>query len=249
MSEEIRNSAIATTESFAPVTAMEMEGLMAEDLAGLDFVPDRIKIPAGAATTFEIPDGDEEDGVRTAKDITGVILLHHPAFAYYMRKYTGGSNPPDCGSFDGKLGVGNPGGSCATCPYNQFGSGEGKSKACKNRRMLYILPEGEYFPMTLSLPTGSLRSFTTYVKHQLSKGRSLSGIVTKITLKKAVNDNGIAFSQAVFTRVRDLTPEERKSVAGMVTQAKQYAAGLTLSSLTENAEAVDPETGEIIDQQ
>ncbi len=144
MSEEIRNSAIATTESFAPVTAMEMEGLMAEDLAGLDFVPDRIKIPAGGATTFEIPDGDEEDGVRTAKDITGVILLHHPAFAYYMRKYTGGSNPPDCGSFDGKLGVGNPGGSCATCPYNQFGSGEGKSKACKNRRILSQKSESEH---------------------------------------------------------------------------------------------------------
>ena len=50
----------------------------------------------------------------------------------------GGSNPPDCGSFDGITGTGTPGGICKNCPFNQFGSGEGKSKACKNRRMLYL---------------------------------------------------------------------------------------------------------------
>ncbi len=69
-------------------------GSVSEDLAGLELTFDRIKIPAGGSTAFEIPDGDGDD-TTMVKDITGVILLHHPAYAYYTEKYAGGSNPPD----------------------------------------------------------------------------------------------------------------------------------------------------------
>lgn len=168
-----------------------------DDCQGLEFSFDRVKLPAGGGTAFEIPSA-ESDESEMAKDITGVIVYNHPAYAYYHDKYTGGNNPPDCGSFDGVTGIGTPGGNCANCPYNKFGSGEGQSKLCKNKRMLYILREGELFPITLSLPTGSLNSFTNYVKSQLSRGRKLNQVVTKITLKKATNASGIAFSQAVF---------------------------------------------------
>lgn len=182
-----------------------------------------------------------------AKDITGVIVYNHPAYAYYRDKYTGGNNPPDCGSFDGVTGIGNPGGNCQNCPYNKFGSGEGQSKLCKNKRMLYILREGELFPITLSLPTGSLKSFTNYVKSQLSRGRKLNQVVTKITLKKATNASGIAFSQAVFSFERMLTAEERNAVAGVSETVKAYAANLTPASLIDDEPLVDPETGEIIE--
>ena len=171
-----------TQGGFAALANADALNNAAEDLAGLDLTFDRIKIPAGGSTAFEIPDGDSEE-VNMVKEIVGVILLHHPAYAYYKDKYTGGSNPPDCGSFDGVNGTGTPGGACATCPLNQFGSGGGQSKACKNRRMLYVLMEGELFPMVLSLPTGSLKEFTKYLKRQLSKGRKLNQIVTKISLK------------------------------------------------------------------
>lgn len=247
MSDEMKTTAVAGTGSFAPVSANDLNELMDEDLNGLKFSPDRIKIPAGGATTLEIPDSDSEDGTRSAKEIRGVILLHHPAYAYYKTKYAGGSNPPDCGSFDGKHGIGDPGGDCDDCPYNEFGSGEGKAKACKNRRLLYILPEGEIFPMTLSLPTGSLKPFTAFVKHQLTKGRKLSKIVTKITLKKAVNANGITFSQTAFSFERMLTKEEVEAVSALSVQAKEYAASLTLSALAEDETVVDEETGEIIE--
>ena len=105
----------------------------------------------------------------------------------FKQRYTGGSNAPDCGSFDGVTGHGNPGGSCKDCPMNKFGSGTGQSKACKNRRMLYIIQEGELFPITMSLPTGSLKAFTDFVKRQMTRGRALNQIVTKITLKKATS--------------------------------------------------------------
>ena len=238
-----------TTGGFAALANAGALNDATEDLAGLELTFDRIKIPAGGSTAFEIPDGDGDD-MSMVKEIIGVILLHHPAYAYYKEKYTGGSNPPDCGSFDGITGNGNPGGICATCPLNQFGSGEGQSKACKNRRMIYVLMEGELFPMVLSLPTGSLKEFTKYLKRQLSKGRKLNQIVTRISLKKATNSSGIAFSQAVFALDRVLNEEERAAIDVMTASVKNYAANLTMAALADandDVPFVDAETGEVIE--
>ena len=153
-----KNTEIAVNEGFAALANRDvLNEAMADDCQGLEFSFDRVKLPAGGGTAFEIPSA-ESDESEMAKDITGVIVYNHPAYAYYRDKYTGGNNPPDCGSFDGVTGIGNPGGNCQNCPYNKFGSGEGQSKLCKNKRMLYILREGELFPITLSLPTGSLKS-------------------------------------------------------------------------------------------
>lgn len=251
MSEKKNNETteMAVASGFAALSNMaELNDPMMEDLAGMELTFDRIKIPAGGSTAFEIPDGDGDD-TQMVKDVTGVILLHHPAYAYYTEKYAGGSNPPDCGSFDGITGNGTPGGSCATCPYNQYGSGDGQGKACKNRRMIYILMEGELFPMVLSLPTGSLKEFQKYVKRQLSKARKLSQIVTKISLRKATSNSGIAFSQAVFSFERELTDAEKNAVGQMVEQVKTYAANLSMSILAPIDEGpfVDAETGEVIE--
>lgn len=243
MSESKKNNEIMENSGFAALMDGDALEDAATDLAGLQLTFDRIKIPAGGSTAFEIPgDGDE---MEMAKEVKGVILLHHPAYAYYTEKYSGGSNPPDCGSFNGIQGTGNPGGACASCPYNQFGSGEGQSKACKNRRMLYILMENELFPMVLSLPTGSLKEFTRYVKRQLSKGRKLSNIVTRISLKKATSASGIAYSQAAFTFERVLSDAEKAAVGQMAGQVREYAANLTIASLAGSEEEpyVGTETG------
>ena len=114
----------------------------------------------------------------------------------------------------------------------------------------YVLMEGELFPMVLSLPTGSLKEFTKYLKRQLSKGRKLNQIVTKISLKKATNSSGIAFSQAVFTFDRVLNEEEKAAIVVMTESVKNYAANLTMSALAEgndDAPFVDAETGEVIE--
>ena len=246
MSEK-NNNELAVNEGFAVLANQNvLNEALAEDCQGLEFSFDRVKLPAGGGTAFELPSA-ESDESEMVKDITGVIVYNHPAYAYYHDKYTGGNNPPDCGSFDGVTGIGNPGGNCADCPYNKFGSGDGQSKLCKNKRMLYILREGELFPITLSLPTGSLKSFTNYVKSQLSRGRKLNQAVTKIALKKATNASGIVFTQAVFAFVRMLTVEERTAVAGVTETVKAYAANLTPTSFVDDEPMVDPETGEIIE--
>jgi len=251
MSNEIMkndNNEITNTGFATPADMQWLSDAMNEDCAGIELQLDRIKIPAGGSTAFEIPTGDSDEP-EMAKDITGVILYNHPAYAYYTDKYTGGSNPPDCSSFDGIHGTGAPGGNCKTCPFNKFGSGDGKSKACKNRRILYILREGQLFPVILNLPVGSSGAYKNYIKHLLTQRTSLSRVVTTISLKKAMSDSNIAYSQAAFKFVRNLTDEELESLAPMVEQMKTYAANLTTADLAmdEDAPFVDAETGEVIE--
>jgi hypothetical protein len=201
---------------------------VSEELDGLDIGFEKIKIPSGGGTVFELPAEDGE--TEPVREFSGVILYHHPLNCYYTTKYTGGSNPPDCGSFDGITGEGDPGGDCRNCPYNRFGTGENGAKACKNRRRVYILREGELFPLLLSLPTGSLKNFTKYLKNQLSKGRKSNSAVTKFSLKKVANKTGIDYSQCDFAFERALSPDELALVAPMSEQMKSYAKSVAFDA-------------------
>ncbi|GHU53701.1 hypothetical protein FACS1894132_06600 [Clostridia bacterium] len=247
MTKKNENTALAvqSDNGYLALANFDFDTDISEVLDGLNISFGKIKIQTGA---YEVP--NEGDDTETVKEFSGVILFHHTLNAYYATKYTGGSNPPDCGSFDGVTGEGNPGGNCKTCRYNQFGTGENGAKACKNRRRVYILREGEVFPLLLSLPTGSLKMFTKYIKAQLSKGRKSSAIVTRFSLKKVTNSTGIAFSQANFALDRALTPEEYALIAPMTEQIKSYAVrvGFDNDSAAIDEEAtIDLETGEVIE--
>lgn len=243
-----KNEELATTGTgFLALADFNMNENMAEELEGLEGGFDRVKIPAGGATMFELP-GDEADEPEAVKEFSAVILYHHPVLQYYREKYTGGSNPPDCGSFDGITGEGNPGGACAKCPLNQFGSGENNAKACKNRRRIFLLREGELFPLILSLPTGSMREFSRYIKRLLSKGKKSNMVVTRFSLRKATNSSGIAYSQAQFSVDRSLTAEEQILINRLSEQVKTYSRRVGFDTEeAETAPLVDPETGEVIE--
>ena len=242
------NSVLSGYNQLASVNMAEM---MAEELDGLDAGFERIKIPSAGSTVFEVP-GEDPSEPEAVKEFSAVVLFHHPLFAYYKSKYTGGNNPPDCGSYDGVMGIGDPGGECKRCPYNQFGTGENGSKACKNRRRIFVLREGEIFPLLLSLPTGSLKELTRYLKRLLSKGRKSNSVVTRFSLKKATNSGGLAYSQAQFSVDRVLTPEEHALIEKMTEQVKAYSNQVAFDYETASegyAEemSVDPETGEMIE--
>lgn len=243
------NTALTTTNSaFMALKDFNLNDALSEELTGLSGSFERIKIPSGGMTVFEIP-GENLDNPETVKEFSAVILHHHPLNAYYTGKYTGGSNPPDCGSFDGITGNGTPGGCCEKCPYNKYGSGENGAKACKNRRRIYLLREGEIFPMILSLPTGSLKDFTRYIMRLLSKGNKSNAVVTKFTLRKATNKNGIAFSQAQFSVDRDLTADEYTLISRLTEQVKSFSekVGYDTDTASESIQNINPETGEVIE--
>lgn len=193
------------------------------ELAGLDSGFDRIKIPAGGGTSFEVPNLENSDDPITVKEFSAVILHHHPLFTYYENKYNGSNNPPDCCSFDGINGTGTPGGKCRFCKLNVFGSGENGSKACKNKHRLYLLRENEIFPVVLILPSSSIQEFSRYVRRLLGVGKKSDSVVTKLSLKKAVNKTGIAFSMVHFSVVRDLSPSEKDGLGKLILQIKNHA--------------------------
>ncbi len=231
---EITTVAAIEPNGYLALNDFDFNEVISTEMDGLNAVFDRIRMPSGGTTVFQIPSDDPAEP-ELEKEITGVILYHHPIRAYFKDKYTGGINPPDCGSLDSLVGLGTPGGNCATCALNAFGTGENNSKACKERRRLYILREGELFPMMLSLPTGSLKEFSRYVMRCLSKGYKTNSVVTKISLTKATNKGGIAYAKAVFHMERKLTAEETVLVENLSEQIKSISQKVGFEEATSDA--------------
>ena len=233
---------VNTNQGYMNLANGGINGDFLEELSGLDNEFERIKIPAGGGVMFESPSGnpDEPDMI---KEFSAVILYHHPMYVFYSSKFNGSNNPPDCLSIDGITGVGVPGGKCINCPKNKFGSGENGSKACKNKHQMYLLREGAIFPVILSLPTSSNKEFSRYIKRLLSKGKKSDSVVTKFSLKKAVNKTGISYSQVQFSVARELDTKEIELIKNYSEQVKSYAQG------KDNFQKVDITTGEIIDSE
>lgn len=213
----------------------EMNEMIGEELAGLNIQFPVIKVPAGGGLAFEVP-GDDPNSPDLQKEFNAVILYHHPLLSYYKEKYTGGSQAPDCGSFDGVYGIGEPGGRCAECPLNQFGTGENGGKACKTKRRVFLLREGESIPTILTLPTGSLNDFSKYVMRLISKGKKSNQVVTKFSLTKAQNSGGIAYSKVVLATAYDLTKDDIESISLMTEQVKALAKKQDLTAIEDEVE-------------
>ena len=162
--------------------------------------------------------------------LEGVILYSHNSNAYWPEgsEYDD-AQPPLCQSFDGKVGYGEPGGTCADCVLNQFDSdGNNKGKACKNMRMLYLLRSGEYMPIQIALPPTSLTPYTRFVNEAfLSRRRKVCTGVVRIGLKKAVS-GGHEYCVATFTKIADFAGEDlahiRAYADGFVAQIKDINA-------------------------
>jgi len=205
------------------VEGVDLMSIFAEEMDGMTPSFERIKIPAGGGVAFELP-GDDPDSPDMAKEFKAVILYHHPINTYYKDKFDGASNPPECGSMDGRMGLSSDGEivTCSECAFSKFGSSEdGKGKACKQKRRMYLLREGELLPTILTLPTGSLGEFSKFVMRLLGKGQKSNQVVTKFSLKKAQNAGGITYSQAVFCVDRKLSEDEQVNIAKMSAQVKQ----------------------------
>ena len=237
------NELTIKNEGFMNLANFNITEGFSEELVGLDSGFDRIKIPAGGGTMFELPSENEEEA-NAFREFSAVILHHHPISTFYKDKYNGSKNSPDCMAIDGVTGVGTPGGNCITCENNKFGTGENGSKACKNKHQLYLIRENEIFPVVLLLPNSSIKAFSKYIKRLLSKGKKSSSVVTKFSLKKAVNRTGISYSQVQFSMQRELTPRENELIDKVAQQIKLYAKNVDPTSSKSN---IDKNTGEVIE--
>lgn len=195
------NSSVSTSfnlpqESFSDKFNM----FESEEFAGVDLELTRVKLPSGGGIVFEIPKFDSEGDFEAVQSISGVIVYHHDYNSYWERSEANGT-PPDCSAGNGYIGLGNPGGFCADCPLNQFGSGTGgKGKACKNAKLVYLLREGDIFPLVIKLPATSIKPFNKFLLNCKLRGLLPSQVVTTVTLKKA-EANGTTYSVACFSMV------------------------------------------------
>lgn len=222
MAKEVKETkSVATSEAtgYLSLGEFDFQTTISEEMDGLNTFFERIKMPSGGTTLYQVPSENPEEP-NFAKEFSAVILYHHPIRAYFKTKFTGAANPPDCGSLDAVKGFGTPGGDCKSCVYNEYNSGDNGSKACKERHRLYLLREGELFPVILSLPTGSLKELSRYFMRLLTKGIKSNEVVTKFTLVKATNKGGIVYAKACFRMERKLTAEELPLVAGLSEQIK-----------------------------
>ncbi len=225
MSKEL----VVKDESNFMVENVDFGSMFGEEMEGMTPTFDRVRIPTGGGIAFEVP-GDDPDSPDMAKEFNGVIVYHHPVQMFYKEKFDGANNPPDCGSMDGKFGVTTDGEivDCKECPNAMFGSAEdGRGKACKQKRRIYVLREGEILPLILTLPTGSLGEFSKYIMRLLNKGKKSNSVVTKFSLKKAQNQGGITYSQAMFSVERELSKEEYECVGKMTSQIKAIATSVS----------------------
>ena len=215
------NNAADAYQDFMLPTALDSDFSsedLADDMDGLQLTMQRVKIPGGGNLQFEIR-SDDPDNPDYERKLVGVILYHHLANAYWPEGSEYDDNvPPFCQSFDGKQGYGEPGGVCAACAFNQFGStANGSGKACKNMRQIYLLRSGEYLPLQLSLPPTSLRPFNDFMNLAfVARRRPSYSAIVEIGLKRA-ESGGYTYSVATFRKVRDL---EGKGLAAV----KSYAA-------------------------
>lgn len=224
---------LALDGNAAEAVAEEMEGL-----GPITF--DRVKIPAGGGIAFELP-GEDEDSPESSPSIVGVILDHHAVNVYWRDSFSGSTEPPDCSSLDGKKGTDRDTGEikdCTSCAYNQFGS-DGRGKACKNTHWLYIAREGNPIPLVLTLPPSSLKAWTEYLgKKILLRGLRPHQVITRITLKKENNPDGIAYSRAVFAYQDTLSAGQVKAAEGMRAMVRTIRQRMDASDI--NAEEYAP---------
>ena len=217
---------------------------LADDMDGLQLTMQRVKIPGGGNLQFEIR-SDDPDNPDYERKLVGVLLYHHLANAYWPEGSEYDDNvPPFCQSFDGKQGYGEPGGVCAACAFNQFGStANGSGKACKNMRQIYLLRSGEYLPLQLSLPPTSLRPFNDFMNLAfVARRRPSYSAIVEIGLKRA-ESGGYTYSVATFRKVQDLEGEGLAAVKSYAANFKEQVKSLLAQRVENYKSDVESLTG------
>lgn len=238
-SKELVKAGSESTFAVLRMEQNELRDLIRENLGGESLSPrdlDRVKVPAGGGTTWEVPSiaGDVAE-----KTIRGVVVHRATRRAYWEQSYdeTGGGVQPDCFSDDGVLGHGEPGGPCSDCPFNEFESGrDGISKACKEIRQLFVLPEDSLIPIVVNVPPGSIANVKAYFLRLLRASLQITDVVTVIGLEKAVSKGGKGFSRVTLTAGERLEPEAAallREYAGELQPAFRAAARVTRGDVAE----------------
>lgn len=117
-------------------------------------------------------------------ELKGVVIFYHRARGRWIE----GEKPPRCSSMDGIRGTDAEGKqiSCTDCPFNPQVNGRwGDKENCKELRRLFVLLEGERYPVLLTLPPTSLKPWDKFVSALQRRGKALISAYTIFGLENA----------------------------------------------------------------
>ena len=188
----------------------EARELMQKQLAEMN---DRVSIGGGRSIStrgrrFTFPDGSKQSGPLD------VIVLDFMSWNTYFdpdQPYDEENPlPPICYAFNEKPRQLKPspnskelqieeGESCSTCPWDVFGSApNGKAKACKNRRVMAVLPPDatdEDEIMTIAASSTAIRRFDDFVQECKNEhGVTPLGVVVELDFFEAVDYPSLTFT-------------------------------------------------------
>ena len=194
-------------ETFSVTEAIELN-LDGEKLPARDMFP-RIKIPSGETAVFNT--SRVPTLPKTSEFLEGVILQIGNSrarfkYAYDDPKRKKGDRPL-CFSNDNVFGIGDPGGECEACPYNEFGSSsktESNAKGCPERKLHFLLLPGLYLPVCLDASPTNIKAMTQYMIELGMTGLQRHHVITKIGLESA-HANGNDYVRLTYEMVEEVT--------------------------------------------
>jgi hypothetical protein len=239
MSDKNALAVFQNDPAFAALSPDEQQryiALMGQELQrstqGVDLKPVRIKINKDLCK-FVDPMNQVIDS------LTGVIVYKHKARGYWEK----GNPTPLCTSRDGRTGIprnddGEPqpsqAQSCATCPFNQWGSATNdlgehtRGKACKEMRRLFIVQGDSLLPIVLTLPPTSLTEFDSFVSARLAQKIADISRVTKFSLVKG-STGSFSFAKIKLENGDLVSPKEVLRLATMRDSIEEAARNTDIS--------------------
>lgn len=165
---------------------------------------ERVGMPGGGGISWEVTG---EDGQPTSESkIEGVVIAVGTRRAYWKTSFEQDpGSMPSCTSKDGIYGLGEVASAivgegqsleCSKCPKNQWGSVAGEEffsadkdnkngKACQERRLLFVLRQGDVLPIIVDLSPASIAIWKKFAVGQAMKGRAMHTLVVSLGLTKS----------------------------------------------------------------
>lgn len=217
----VSNVTVFNPGAMRPAYAKQGElSAIAKALAGGGASGKRLSIKGGVFRL--IVDGKEVTSIEDRYlDVVFVNAAPKVARVFYAGSYVEGqATAPACWSADGDRPDGSikqpQGATCATCPQNVAGSGQGQSRACRfNQLMAVVLAndmEGDVMQLSLAATSifgkaeGENRPLQDYVRYMYAQGIDVTHLITRLKF-----DTNSPVPKLFFKPMRWLTAEEHEA--------------------------------------
>lgn len=195
----------------------------------------RVPTPAGGSTKWIVPGDSGEEAVN---EIIGLLVYFAPRGTLWPTQEVSDSRPllvsadlltatrvgDDYGDIDPdelEKYRSNPGNEPAvydwsSLPWNEFGTGkDGSGKRCKESRLLFLLREGEPFPLLIRAQPGSLKTIRPFIMRlTVPHWRAVIGLSLQEAKSKAGKKYAQIVPRLVGTLPKDFGEKVRETYTG-----------------------------------